>query len=43
MNKNIQYTDEWFSEFSCMDKSEIKDDLELDWDGIQTWQYIHKK
>ena len=29
--------------FSCMDKSEIKDDLELDWDGIQTWQYIHKK
>jgi hypothetical protein len=29
--------------FSCMDKSEIKEDLELDWDGNQTWQYIHKK
>ena len=26
----------------CMDKSEIKDELEVDWDGSQSWQYIHR-
>lgn len=29
--------------FGCMDKSQIKDELEVDWDGSQSWQYIHKK
>ena len=29
--------------FGCMDKSEIKDELEVDWDDNHSWQYIHKK
>lgn len=29
--------------FGCMDKSEIKEDLEVDWDENKSWQYIHKK
>ena len=29
--------------FGCMDKSQIEDELEVDWDGSQSWHYIHKK
>lgn len=29
--------------FGCIDKSEVKEDMEVDWDGNQSWQYIYKK